>query len=430
MKSYRNPSLQGGVGAVFEFVFHQTHTFIGLLDPAGTLLELNRPALELLGLSRDKAVGRPVWVFPAWPQGARPAVQNAVRNAARGDFVRFETELVGAAGNWTVIDFSVRPIVGPQGQIVFLVAEGRDVTEERDQQARYQGILDVLHEGIVQQEQGGNITAYNRAAERILGLSREQMLGLSPIDSRWHTVHEDGLPYPTDVHPARTVLRTGEAQREQVMGVYKPDGSLTWIRVNAEPLFRPDERTPYAVVSSFVDVTALKEAAARLEHLALHDPLTGLPTRRLLSDRLERALAQFGRHPDLRPALLFIDLDNFKAVNDALGHDAGDALLVRVAARLLGSVRAGDTVARFGGDEFVVLLEGPTDFGSALQLAARVAEHLTLPVPGAAPLTVTASVGTALAAPGMSAHDLLVEADMAMYRAKGRDRAAAAGTKE
>ena len=209
------------------------------------------------------------------------------------------------------------------------------------------------------------------------------------------------------------------------MGVCKPDGSLTWIRVNAEPLCQPGEHAPYAVVSSFVDVTALKEAAARLEHLALHDPLTGLPTRRLLGDRLERALAQFGRHPDLRPALLFIDLNDFKAVNDLLGHDVGDALLVQVAERLRGSVRAGDTVARLGGDEFVVLLEGPTDPPSVLQLAARVAEHLTLPVPGATPLTVTASVGLALAAPGMSAHSLLVEADAAMYRAKGRDRAAA-----
>ncbi len=357
--------------AVLELIFHNTHTFTGLLRADGTLLEVNRPALELLGLSRDEVVGRPVWVFPAWPQGVRPAVQNAVRNAACGDFVRFETELIGAAGRWTVIDFSVWPIVDPRGQTVFLVAEGRDITEERDRQACYRAVLDALHERTVQQERGGTISACNGAAERILGRSREQMLGLSSFDPQWHTVHEDGSLYPGETHPAMVALRTGEAQREQVMGVYKPDGSLSWIRVNAEPLFRPGERTPYAVASSFVDVTALKEAATRLEHLALHDALTGLPTRTLLYDRLGAAL-------------LFIDLDNFKSVSDTLGHDAGDALLVRVAERLRGCVRAGDTVARLGGDEFVVLLEGPNSSSSVLHLAVRVAEHLILPVPGAA----------------------------------------------
>ncbi len=421
----RAPYLHGGGEAVFELIFHNTYNFTGLLDAEGALLEINRPALALIGGVRDEVLGRPVWQFSVWPQETQPVIRAAVARAAAGAFVRFETELRDADGRFVVIDFSVRPVAGVPGNTL-LIAEGRDITAEREAQARYGTVLDAIHEGVVQQEREGGISACNGAAERILGLSREQMLGLRSTDPSWRTVYEDGSPYPGETHPAMIALRTGEPQRDRIMGVYKPDGSLTWIRVNAQPLFRPGERTPYAVVSSFVDCTALKEAAAELEHLALHDPLTGQPTRRLLSDRLEHALAQQERRPDLRPALLFVDLDNFKAVNDTFGHDAGDALLVRVAERLRGCVRTGDTVARLGGDEFVVLLEGPNDSGSVARLAERVGERLRLSVPGAGPLEVTASVGVAFATAGTSASDLLAQADTAMYRAKGRGRAARA----
>lgn len=413
----RKPPNEGDLVAVFSRMFGHADNFTGLLDVHGTLLELNRPALDLISLSRDEAVGRPFWQLSAWPPAAQPAIEHAVVRAAHGDKVRFEADVTCANARCTVLDVSVRPVLGTHGDAAFLIAEGRDRTPERETRRRYQAVFDALGEGVVQQERGGGLSACNGAAERILGLSYAQLSGLSPIDPRWHTVHEDGSPYPADTHPAMVALGTGAAQRDRIMGVAKPDGSLTWIKVSAQPLFRPDERLPYAVVSSFVDVTALKEAASTLEHLALHDPLTGLPTRRLLSDRLEHALAHAERHPDLRPALLFIDLDNFKSVNDRYGHDAGDALLVGVAERLRACVREGDTVARFGGDEFVVLLAGLDEPSGVQRLVERVNDQLTLPILGA-PLEVTASVGVALAEAGIGARELLVRADTAMYRAK------------
>ena len=422
MNDVFNPNLppDDSQAAVFELIFHNTHTFTGLLRTDGTLLEVNRPALELLGLERGEVVGRPVWQLPAWSPAARPAVEAAVVRAGRGEPVRFETDVSGNAGLRAVIDFSVRPVPGLGGEVAFLVAEGRDVTAERAAQARYEAVLAALSEGVVQQERGGGITACNGAAEQILGLSREQMLGLRSTDPSWHAVREDGSPYPGDEHPAMVALRTGGAQRDCLMGVHKPGGDLTWIRVSAQPLLRPGEREPYAVVSSFVDVTAMKEAAARLEHLSLHDALTGLPTRTLLHDRLSAALARAERRPERRPALLFIDLDDFKRVNDTFGHEAGDALLVRVADELRAVVRTGDTVARLGGDEFVVLLE---DAGSAdaAGLAAAVVDRLSLSPPGT-PLRVTASVGVAFAEAGTSVGELLRRADRALYGAKGRGK--------
>ncbi len=152
-------------------------------------------------------------------------------------------------------------------------------------------------------------------------------------------------------------LRTGTVQQGAVMGVRKPSGSLSWLLINAQPLFRPEQPEPYAVVTSFTDITQLKRVESELRHAALHDTLTRLASRTLLNDRLERAAARAERNPELRFALLFIDLDGFKTVNDTLGHVVGDEVLVRVAATLKARVRENDTVARFGGDEFAVLLE-------------------------------------------------------------------------
>ena len=182
-----------------------------------------------------------------------------------------------------------------------------------------------------------------------------------------------------------------------------------------------------------------REAEARLVYQAYHDPLTGLPNRALLLDRLGQALARAGRRGE-PVALLFLDLDRFKRVNDGLGHAAGDRLLVAVGERLRACARAGDTVARLGGDEFTLLLEGLTDAAEAEAVAAAVAAALEAPVVlDGQPVAVTASIGVALAGPGgAEPAGLLRDADVAMYRAKARgkarvevfDAAMAAGARE
>ena len=174
------------------------------------------------------------------------------------------------------------------------------------------------------------------------------------------------------------------------------------------------------MVGSQTDVTARKQAERRLQHDAMHDALTGLPNRVLFLDRLDQAIRRAQRAtPQAAAAVLFLDLDRFKLVNDSLGHQAGDRLLVAVARRLESAVRPPDTVARLGGDEFTVLLDGVSDAHEASLVAERVHQTLRAPFQIAErELFVDASIGIALAEADAAPETVLRDADVAMYRAK------------
>lgn len=179
-----------------------------------------------------------------------------------------------------------------------------------------------------------------------------------------------------------------------------------------------------AVANILAEAIERQQAQDEMEHRALHDVLTGLPHRSLFTDRLEQALERMRRHPGLLTAILFIDVDHFKQVNDSLGHQAGDEFLISVATRLREAVRPSDTVARFGGDEFGLLLEEIASERVAIATAERIAASFARPfVIGSGSQFVTASIGIALADGHQPADALLRDADAAMYRAKQRGRA-------
>jgi diguanylate cyclase (GGDEF)-like protein len=166
-------------------------------------------------------------------------------------------------------------------------------------------------------------------------------------------------------------------------------------------------------------VSALRDSETKLSHQALHDPLTGLPNRTLFLDRLRAALAERG---EPRVAVLFVDLDGFKVVNDSLGHDAGDALLIQTAQRISGVLRQSDTAARLGGDEFVIICRDDSPVSAAVRIAERLIRALEVPFTFAdRDASMTASIG--IAAHGDSAEDLLRDADAAMYSAKAGGKA-------
>jgi diguanylate cyclase (GGDEF)-like protein/PAS domain S-box-containing protein len=219
----------------------------------------------------------------------------------------------------------------------------------------------------------------------------------------------------------------GGAEARVLVRNYRKDGRMFWNQLSVSPV-RDDQGNVTHYVGMFSDVTELIRYRSELEHRVTHDALTGLANRELLEDRVTVALASAARHRRML-ALAFLDLDGFKAVNDELGHDAGDVLLRSVARRLAACVRDADTVARLGGDEFVLLLTDPGGRGDVLQVLERVREAVAEPhmVEGR-PVRVTCSIGVALfPEDGVEAGGgdaLLRAADHAMYRAKteGRNR--------
>jgi diguanylate cyclase (GGDEF)-like protein/PAS domain S-box-containing protein len=218
--------------------------------------------------------------------------------------------------------------------------------------------------------------------------------------------------------------RTGEPLRAEYRMAAR-DGTEIWVRDEAFSM--PDDGDSGHRVSQglLVDTTDRKRIESKLIHDALHDPLTGLANRVLLRDHLERAVARLDRSPG-RVALLFVDLDDFKRVNDAFGHAAGDDILCRVAERLLGAVRSEDVVGRQSGDEFAILLGRIQDDDELATLAERILAELRRPIQlGGRSIMISGSIGIAIAEEAaFPPEDLLIRADGAMYAAKAAGKGA------
>jgi diguanylate cyclase (GGDEF)-like protein/PAS domain S-box-containing protein len=262
----------------------------------------------------------------------------------------------------------------------------------------------------------GEMTYVSPAAERLWGRQPDTLRGNTLLDM----VHPEHLA-AAQVHLAEVVRQPGLTLTTELR-LQHADGSSRDFEVVSTNLL--DQPAVAGVVVTYRDVTDRKAFEQQLRHLAFHDPLSQLPNRALFLDRLEQALARARRHG--RPvAVLFLDLDNFKVINDSLGHQAGDALLIETAQRLQGCLRAGDTVARLGGDEFTILLEEVADQDEAIAVAERIAEVLRAPIQVAErEVFVSASIGLALSsACGDQPDTLLRNADIALYQAKADGKA-------
>jgi len=286
-------------------------------------------------------------------------------------------------------------------------------------------ILESAAEGIFGVDQDGVTTFVNPAAARMLGYAPDELIGRS-MHAAIHHHYADGSPYPESECPMGQTFRDGATHRATDETLWRKDGTRFPVDYASTPIFK--EGVARGAVVTFRDISERKQAEAVIQHQALYDALTDLPNRRLLLDRLDQELARCKRRGFVG-AVLFLDLDRFKTINDSLGHPVGDALLVQVAERLTACVRNDDTAARLGGDEFVVLLsEANADpehtANQANHVANKIRHALGQPYEiNGLDLHTTPSIGVALfPMDGESADDVLKQADLAMYRAKESGR--------
>lgn len=255
----------------------------------------------------------------------------------------------------------------------------------------------------------------------------KEILGYQPDELTGDRVEWMDRIHPDDQELLRLEMWRSRSQEKPKLNtefrIRRKDGSYCWVLCRAILMFHADG-LPARIVGSISDITERKSYEDRLAHFAMHDPLTGLPNRLLLTERLERAMEHFVRKSSRRYAVLFLDLDNFKHVNDSLGHQVGDQLLIEVGNRIRKCLKRQDTVARLGGDEFAILLEEIAGDSAAIVATKRIQEALSKPFTAdAKAISVTASVGVFIGSPGhTSPVEVLRDADTAMYKAKAAGR--------
>ena len=279
---------------------------------------------------------------------------------------------------------------------------------------RFRALIEHSSDVVTVIDADGTITYDSPSSEAVLGYPSRERVG----QNGFSFVHDDDRARVTEV-VAQVAANGGTANVE--LRVRHRNGSYRWVEASITNLF--DEPEVNGLVANFRDITDRKSLEDQLAHQAFHDPLTGLANRALLLDRIDHALATRRRDPKRKLALLYLDLDDFKTVNDALGHEAGDALLREAAARLTASLRPGDTASRLGGDEFAVVLEGLAERDVAYEIGARLLESLQNPFDANGEgVCINASIGIAVSTGTEDAAALLRNADLAMYRAKGEGK--------
>ncbi len=377
----------------FRSLIESSGDIIAVADLDWRFTYMNPGLTRILGYEPRHAIGRLFLDYtPCDAEALRAEVAFALDQPGATHVMQNEAR--HRDGSTRTLETTIVRSVDAANMPVYLI-NSRDLSERRRAEARLRKIVEATAAPLLLVDPGGTIVFANPAAAALFGRPAAALQG-SPL----------GLPV-NDARPA-------EVQIPQ------PDGT----RRAAEMQFAAAELEGREVlVVSLHDLTERKRYESRIEHLASHDALTGLPNRALLRDRVEQAIVH-ARRTASRVAVMYVDLDQFKLVNDSWGHPAGDALLVEVGSRLRSAMREGDTVARLGGDEFVVLLADVARPGDSAVVARKIAGALAPPIVlDSRETQVTASIGIAIwPEDGEGLEALLQCADVAMYRAKDEGR--------
>jgi diguanylate cyclase (GGDEF)-like protein/PAS domain S-box-containing protein len=403
----------------YRSVSQAAHDAIISAEESGNVGSWNMGAERIFGYSAEEIVGQPltrllpenrlsaqVQAFDEATGSEKPAIQGRTMEliGLRKDGTEFPVELT--LGSWEH--------AGRRHYTAVI----RDITDRKQsEQSRRlaSAVFSSAAEGLIITDREQNIVSVNPAFHEITGYSAEEALGKSPaiLSSGRH----DASFYQ---HMWQSLEQTGQWKGE--IWNRRKSGELypEWLSLS---VVRDPQGQIIHYVGAFFDISEIKTSQAQLDFLAHHDPLTNLPNRRLFMERLDHALEQSSRR-ETRLAVLFIDLDRFKMVNDSLGHQVGDELLVQVSRRLTGCLRGADTVARLGGDEFTVLLENLPSSDDILPVVQKIVETFkpSFNILGHT-LFVTPSIGISrYPEDGKSAGALLKGADSAMYKAKEHGR--------
>jgi diguanylate cyclase (GGDEF)-like protein/PAS domain S-box-containing protein len=405
----------------FHSVLENAPIGLSLVDLDGRRLKVNRALCEMLGSSEEELLGKKYLedVHPDEREASSEQFRRTLEKEA-GSYTQ-ERRYVDADGHvvWNLTSVSL--ITDSQGKPNHFVCLHQDITERkeaeeaiRESEERYRALAQKSSDIVTLLGADGTLRYQSPSVERILGYRPEEMVGENAFD----------YVHPEDLRRVRRefvkVLADPNLRPIVEYRFRHKDGSWVWLESVGSNLL-DDSKVGEFVVNSR-DVTERKTLQEQLKHQATHDKLTDLPDRQLFLERLGQALKRTTRRgrAGSKVAVLFVDLDNFKVVNDSLGHEMGDKLLVRVAERLWRCIRPEDTLSRFGGDEFVMLLEDVPSPRDAVRVAERIRQELRSPfVLEGRELVLRASVGIALGngrtkSPG----ELLKDADTAMYRAK------------
>jgi diguanylate cyclase (GGDEF)-like protein/PAS domain S-box-containing protein len=380
-----------------------------VVDDDGSVVEFNPAAERMFGVRRDTVVGSALedgMLQPSSPSDRGPVDGSYEATATRSDGATFPAEV------------STAPIIGVDARLRVLYV--RDISERRRaQRAVYDlaAIIESSEDAIISKTLDGVIESWNAGAERLYGHTAAEAIG-----RRISLVEPLGRP---DESPAvLALIRRGRPIENLETVRVRKDGAEVHVSLTVSPIVDARGRV-IAAAEIGRDITARKRADQRVAYLAYHDDLTGLPNRLMFGEHLDLALARAQRH-GRQVAVLYVDLDDFKQVNDTYGHEAGDQLLRQIARRLERATRATDLVARHGGDEFIVLVAdlpaGPDPAAReiARTIAAHVEQALAAPaVLDGATITAGGSVGIAVYPEDATTSDaLLRQADAAMYQSK------------
>lgn len=373
------------------------------------------PASQLIG--RTFSEHAPVLMSPAFVALYESNIRKVLTT---GEAAEWEIGWPTAEGH--SVSFQVRavPEFNAEGEVESVLAVSRDITghkQAQEQQRLAASVFTTSQEGIVITDANNRIIDVNEAFTRITGYSHAEVRGKNP--KVLHSGRQDAVYY----EEMWRVLKATDRWRGEIWNRRK-SGEI-YAELLSIVAVRDEQGQLQNYVGIFSDISRLKEHEAELDRVAHFDPLTGVPNRRLFADRLFQATAR-ARRNGLPLAVCFLDLDGFKPINDRFGHEVGDRILIQVAQHLRGALRAGDTLARIGGDEFVLLFTDLTHDQECPSILDRVLASITTPVTIVdTPISVSASIGVTLFPHDDSDADgLMRHADQAMYRAKktGKNR--------